>query len=169
MIFQLSFNIIIAVFLVYCYFYIGTANSANISPGDIGEAAWPQTLIVLALIFLVLNIVTLIKKMPKEEKEVIKFNASYFMDFFKSKLFVGMAILVVYSQILQFLGFVVSSLLLFVAYARLLGEKDPKKLAIVSVIAITIFYIVFGVGLGIMLPRGQGVFRTFALFLESLF
>ncbi len=169
MIFQLAFNIILTVFLIYCYSYIGATTSSSVSPGDIGEAAWPQTLIALTVFFLILNILTLFRKIPKEDRSLSNIDGTYFVNFFKSKLFVGMLILFIYSRVLGSIGFIISSLILFVSYARLLGEKSPKKLVITSLIAVTIFYIVFGVGLGIMLPRGTGVFRSFALFIESLF
>lgn len=91
------------------------------------------------------------------------------MNFFKSKLFIGMVIVVVMSLLYEPVGFMVTCLLFLIAYGYLLGERRPLNLILTSVIITIILYIGFAVLLGVLLPRGQISFlRNFALFVESL-
>jgi hypothetical protein len=75
--------------------------------------------------------------------------------------------MLVYAAVLDTVGFLVSSVILFLLYSRLLGEKKIKVLLLSSVGCVILLYLIFDVVLGIMLPRGTGIFRTMALFIES--
>ena len=52
-------------------------------------------------------------------------------------------------------------------YSFLLGQKNPAKLAIFAFIVTAVLFLLFFRGMGIMLPRGMGPFRTFGLSVES--
>ena len=110
---------------------------------------------------------------PVEEAKVPKSYAAFFKNslaFFKSRMFIGMVILVVASFILEPLGFVVTSALLMFSYGLLLGEKKWLRLAIISCVLGVGLHIAFSGLLGVNLPRGTVPFlRSFSLFLENLF
>ncbi len=164
---QLFLNITLMLFFMYCYAYIG-ATTIEATNRGLSDAAWPQALITIGIIFFIINIFAIIKNIPKEERNLGYFKQIDVSSFFKDKLFVGMLFMLAYSFALDYFGFITSSVAMFAAYGRLLGQKDKKKMIISSLIAVAIFYVVFGMGLGIMLPRGKGIFRTMALFIETL-
>jgi hypothetical protein len=74
----------------------------------------------------------------------------------------------VYGLILPQLGFIPASFLMASCYMTLLGEKRPLFAILYSFIAVVVLYMLFSFLLGIMLPRGFGPFRDFALMLESI-
>jgi hypothetical protein len=142
------------------------------SPGnELGAEQWPQLLLGLLILCIAVNIFNYFKKHKTAEV------AAAFRDFFpgivrfvKSKLFLGMVIMVVMAVLYEPLGFVVTCLLFLLSYGFLLGERRPAVLAISSVAIMLILYVGFSVFLGVLLPRGYIPFlRNTALFLESLF
>ena len=102
--------------------------------------------------------------------------AASFKDFFpsivrlvKSKLFFGMALVVIMALMYEPVGFIATCLLFLIAYGLLLGQRNMVLLLVTSVLITVLLYIGFAVFLGVMLPRGQVPFlRNFALFVESL-
>lgn len=161
---ELVFNVALLLFFVYCFFYVGSTSPESV-PGTMNGAEWPQILIVLLVIFLLINIIKIIKN--KEQVENIKINFDI-KKIIKSKLFIGIILLLLYSYALDYLGFIVDSLIFFVLYSRLLGEKRIKVLVLSALISVAVLYLIFNTTLGIRLPRGTGIFRNFALFIESL-
>jgi hypothetical protein len=161
---ELLFNGGLLVFFIYCFFYVG-AIGHDPAPGILDAAEWSRILLGLLIVLIAANMVKVLKNRKDGETFKIEFNL---VKILKSKLFIGSALLLVYSFALDYIGFVVSSIIFFIAYSRLLGEKRVKTLALSSIVSVAILYIIFNSLLGIMLPRGMGVFRTFALFLESL-
>jgi hypothetical protein len=143
-----------------------------VSPeNELGAEQWPQALLALLMIAIVYNI---IKYFRVHKKEEIK---AAFADFFpgvvrflKSKLFIGMAILMAMALLYEPFGFVSTSLLFLIGYGILLGERRPWVLIVSSLAIMLILYIGFSVFLGVLLPRGYIPFlRNIALFLESVF
>ena len=89
--------------------------------------------------------------------------------FLKSKLFLGIVIMVAASFILDTVGFIVTALFVLFFYGLLLGEKNVVRLLIASVCITLVLYIVFSGMLSVNLPRGTiGFLRNFALWLESV-
>ena len=87
----------------------------------------------------------------------------------KSKLFFGMALVVIMALMYEPVGFIATCLLFLIAYGLLLGQRNMVLLLVTSVLITVLLYIGFAVFLGVMLPRGQVPFlRNFALFVESL-
>ncbi len=89
-------------------------------------------------------------------------------SFVQGKLFLGMAALFVYAMSLQAAGFILSTFVFFVVYARIVGQKNTKTLVVSSFVATFAVYFVFSRALGVMLPRGYWILRDFAIFLEGL-
>ena len=103
-------------------------------------------------------------------------HSAAFKDFFpaigrfvKSKLFLGMVLVVIMALMYEPVGFMLTCLLFLFAYGLLLGQRNIPMLILSSVIITIILYIGFAVFLGVLLPRGQILpLRNFALFVESL-
>lgn len=130
---------------------------------------WPKAIIILLLVCIAINIYKIIKKNKGKEDFTLKAFFATVPGFFKSKMFLGMLILVVVSFILEPLGFMVTCILLLFFYGLLLGERKILRLALCSVAIALVLYIVFSGLLSVNLPRGTVPFlRSFALFLESL-
>lgn len=164
---ELLFNGVLALFFIYCFFYIGSI-APEPQPGTMDAAQWPQLLLGLLVIFLIINMYNIYKNTPKKERNLSAITEIKLGGFYKNKLFLGIASLFVYSFALDYLGFIVSSFLFSVAYSRLLGEKRFTRLLLYSFLSVAVLYFLFSKGLNIMLPRGVGIFRNFALFLETL-
>jgi hypothetical protein len=138
---------------------------------EMGAEQWPQLLLILLIIAIGYNIFSFFRKNKKED-----ITAS-FADFLpgivrlvKSKLFIGIIILVVMAALYEPLGFIVTCFLFMIAYGFLLGGKKPLRLILSSLVIMLILYISFSRFLGVMLPRGYVPFlRSFAYFMESLF
>lgn len=161
---ELLFNAGLLVFMIYSFIYIG-AIKADPIPGILDAAEYPRILLGLLIMLFVFNIINILKKRKEGETFKIEFD---FKKIIKSKLFIGIVLLFLFGVALDYIGFITGSIVFFMLYSRLLGEKSIKKLAISSIVSVGILYVLFNSMLGIMLPRGTGVFRTFALFLESL-
>lgn len=161
---ELLFNGGLLAFLVYCFFYIGGIGHDS-APGILDAAEWPRILLGLLIVFIAINMVKVFKNKKEGETFKIDFNLKKIVT---SKLFIGSVLLLIYSFSLDYLGFVFSSIIFFIVYSRLLGEKRIKTLVLSSLVSVATLYVLFNSLLGIMLPRGVGAFRNFALFLESL-
>jgi len=171
--FELIINIILVVFLGYTFFTHVTeaAIPANIArnPYNLQPDVWPKTIIILLEICLVINIIQIIRRNKGKEDFTLSAFAASIPAFLKSRMFVGMIILVVSSLLLEPLGFMVTAILVLTAYGMLLGNKNPVRQIIVSVLIALVLYIIFSGMLSVNLPRGTiGFLRNFALWLESV-
>ncbi|WP_164845559.1 tripartite tricarboxylate transporter TctB family protein [Anaerosphaera multitolerans] len=161
------FNIILFLFFGYCLIDVGRLD--NLPGSDvIGAALWPQIILVLLLFSLAVNMINVAKKNKKEHGVYLNFEMSMVTSFFKSRIFIGIIIIAVMSVLLDFLGFVPTTLLLLFSYGVLLGEKKYLKLFVISLIATFLLFFIFSKGLSIILPRGIGPFREFAILLEMI-
>lgn len=166
---ELIVNVILLGASLFFYWYVGTTMPTS-AANELGAEQWPQALLVLLIPALCWNIVKYFKKNKKEDV------AAAFLDFFpsigrfvRSKLFVGMAIVVVMALVYEPLGFMATCLMFLIAYGYLLGQRKLPMLLGTSVVITVVMYIGFAVMLGVLLPRGQVPFlRNFALFVESL-
>ncbi|SCZ81799.1 tripartite tricarboxylate transporter TctB family protein [Acidaminobacter hydrogenoformans] len=161
---EIIFNAVLSIFFIYAYFYIGV-NAPEEAPNQIDGIEWPRMILILLIVFMLINMYRLIKDSKKENSASFRLNVK---ELVKNKLFLGSSLMVIYSMVLEYTGFIVSSIILFGLYSYLLGEKRINRLIPVSILSVVVFYIIFSYGLDIMLPRGAGIFREFALMLESI-
>jgi hypothetical protein len=138
---------------------------------EIGAEQWPQALLVLFMIAIAWNVFSYFKKNQKEEIKTAF--ADFFpgvLRFLKSKLFIGMLILIAMAVLYEPLGFMATSLLFLIGYGILLGEQRIPVLVLSAIGIMVLLYIGFSVFLGVMLPRGYAPFlRNLALLVESIF
>lgn len=169
MIFELLFSVILFLFFGYCLYYVSTTVTVSTVSDPLGAALWPQILIVLLLIVLALNMYHIVRKMPKEERNL---NALFQINWGKaltSPLFLGMVTILVYAWILNTTGFLLTSWVLCMVYCYLLGERRLAVLPVFSFATVVVLFLLFYKGMGIQMPRGTIPFlRNFALSIESL-
>jgi len=164
---ELLFNGCMIAFFTYCYFYI-SSTAPKAQPGTMNGAQWPQILLALLIFFIAVNMYDIYKRTPKEGRNLSTITGVNYKGFYKNKLIIGIVILFIFALALDYIGFILSSFLFSVAYSRLLGEKRISRLLLYSFLSVVFLYFLFSKGLSIMLPRGVGIFRDFALLLEAL-
>lgn len=135
---------------------------------ELGAEQWPQIILVLLVVSLALNIFKIVKGL-KGAQTKDRLNFASLKKFFTGKLFIGIVIIFAFTLILDHIGFIPSCLLFIIAYSRLLGEKRWLINLLSALVISFVLYFIFAKGLSIMLPRGDGIFRSFALLLETIF
>ncbi|MEG0236146.1 tripartite tricarboxylate transporter TctB family protein [Cetobacterium sp.] len=160
---DIIFSLVLIIFNIYCFFLVGVESPAP-TLTELGAAFWPRIIIVLMLILLVANIMNQLK-LKKEKKVHEKIDV---IGFLKSKLFLGMILIIIMAVSTSYVGFITSCFVFLVTYAILLGEKNIIKALLNSLIITFILYIIFQGLLDIRLERGIGIFRNLALFLEGI-
>ena len=139
------------------------------NPYALQPDVWPKTIIILLEICIIINIIQIIKKNKGNPDFSLGAFAKSIPDFLKSKLFLGIVIMVAASFMLETVGFIVTALFVLFFYGMLLGEKNIVRLLIAAVCITLVLYIVFSGMLSVNLPRGTISFlRNFALWLESI-
>ena len=158
---DIIFSVILAVFCIYCFFLVG-AESPAATPTELGAAFWPRIILVMMIILLAVNIVNNLKAQKENKSSIMgELNLGGFL---KSRLLVGIILALLMSTI----GFMPDCLLFLIAYGFLLGERRIPLLVIRSLAITVVLYVIFQGALDIMLARGVGPFREFALFFEML-
>lgn len=172
--FELICNVLLLVFLGYSFFtHVLEAKVPKAylkNPNVLYPDVWPKVIILLLVICIVVNIFKILKKNKGNPEFTLSAFCRNSLGFFKSKMFIGMVILVAAALLLETLGFVVTAALLLFCYGILLGEKKIWRIALISVGVALVMHILFSGLLDVTLPRGTIPFlRNFALFLENLF
>ena len=171
--FELIINILLFIFLGFTFFthVLEAAVPASVArnPYALQPDVWPKTIIILLEICLIVNIIKIIKKNKGNPDFTLGAFVGSIPGFLKSKLFMGIGIMVAASFILDTVGFLVTSMFVLFFYGLLLGEKNIVRLLIAAVCITLVLYIVFSGMLSVNLPRGTiGILRNFALWLESI-
>ena len=171
--FELIINILLVIFLGFTFFTHVLEAAVPIkvakNPYVLQPDVWPKTIIILLEICLIVNIIKIIKKNKGNPDFTLGAFVGSIPGFLKSKLFLGIVIMVAASFILETVGFIVTALFVLFFYGLLLGEKNVVRLLIASVCITLVLYIVFSGMLSVNLPRGTvGFLRNFALWLESV-
>lgn len=116
--------------------------------GGILAGTWPGIMgIILIAAAVILALMTLIKHEKYEQMEVaLKFPAN-------KRVYLVMGIFVIYCVLLNFLGLYLSALILIPVIMYVLGERNKKKMAIVTVGTIAAVFLIFDLVLGTKLPE----------------
>ena len=162
---DIIFSVILAIFCIYCFFLVG-AESPAATPTELGAAFWPRIILVMMIILLAVNIVNNLKAQKENKSSIMgELNLGGFL---KSRLLVGIILVAVMALLMSTIGFMPDCLLFLIAYGFLLGERRIPLLVIRSLAITVVLYVIFQGALDIMLARGVGPFREFALFFEML-
>jgi uncharacterized membrane protein len=167
---ELIFNICLLILCGVCYYNVSTTMPKS-APSELGAEQWPEAILIVLVIAIIWNIVNYFRRNKKEDiAAAFKTFLPGVGHFVKSKLFIGMALLVAMAIAYEPLGFITTCFIFLIAYGFLLGAKKVWLIILTSLLITVILYIGFGVLLGIMLPRGQIPFlRNMALAVESIF
>lgn len=162
---DIIFSVVLTIFSVYLFFLVGAESPAP-TETELGAAFWPRIILAFLIILLIVNIVNSIKKLKAEGGNITgEFN---FGEFLKSKLLIGMIMVAVMAFLMPIIGFIPDCFIFLTAYGVLLGERRPVHLILFSLVITAILYVLFQGALDIMLARGNGIFREFALFFETI-
>ena len=165
---ELIVNLLILGFSIFCFFYVG-ATMPKSAVNELGAEQWPQAILIVLILALAWNIFKLLKNNKGRIGESFRQLGTGAAGFFRSKLFLGMLIVLVMSFLYEPLGFMTTCLLFLISYGILLGERRPLMLIGSAVLITVILYVGFAVFLGVLLPRGDVPFlRNFALFVENI-
>jgi len=165
---KLLFNGGMTAFLIYMYYHISMIAPPRM-PGNMDGADWPKGLLALSIFFLIVNMINIYRRTPVEQRNLSSLpTTESITGLYKNKLFLGILFLAAYGIILPQIGFIPASFLMASCYMTLLGEKRLHFAILYSFIAVVVLYALFSFLLGIMLPRGVGPFRDFALWLETI-
>lgn len=166
---ELIVNILLFAFAIFAFFHVG-ATMPTSPATQLGAEQWPQLVLGALMIAIAWNVRNYFKRNKKED--VAAAFSSFLpgvLKFVKSKMFIGMVLLVVMALAYQPVGFMATCLLFLIVYGILLGERRPLMLVVSSLAVTLILYIGFGVLLRLMLPRGDIPFlRDFAIWIEVL-
>ena len=158
-------SIVMIAVAIYLYVLVG-AQSPAATETELGAAFWPHIILILMILLSLVNLYQAFKKMKAEGGKLT--DGIDLSGFFKSKLLVGMVAVVIMAVLLPIIGFIPTCLLFLIGYGFLLGERRIPRMILISLILTVVIYIVFQGALDIMLPRGTGFFRSFALTIETI-
>lgn len=162
---ELILNVAILAFSIFCYWFVGATTPPSSMPGIMSAADWPRLILIGLVIALSINIV----KLLRESKKNAGAEAKKWRELFPPRFIVAFVILVAYSIILEYLGFLPSTFLFVMAFSALIGLRKISHLVLGALCSSVAIYVIFQILLQVLLPRGMGVFREFSIFLEGLF
>ena len=116
--------------------------------GGISAGTWPAiTGGIMVGAALILLVMTLVNRKKYEEMELVLGLPA------NRRVYLVMGIMVVYCLLLNVLGLYISGLILIPALMWVLGERNKKKTAIVTIVALAAIYVIFSLILGTKLPE----------------
>ncbi len=167
-VFELICNVLLWLGLLYAYFFnvleapIPDRTARN--PYTLKPDVWPKAIIILLLICIAINIFNIIRK--NRNNPDFSFASMFNINV---KRWIGMALIIASSFVLEPLGYMATCFLVLFLYGLLLGQTHVVRLLIFSVIITFVLYIVFSVLLSVNLPRGTiPEMRNFSLYVESI-
>lgn len=135
-------------------FTITTGRSAD----PIGPVGFPQAIIVVIFVLLIISLFKAIRKYKSSEENSAPLNLNF--EYFG--ILIGIGVFVLLNDLISFtLASVVFCFFLFF----LLGQKKYSKMLLNSIIVSLMFTLVFGKILTVPLPRGIGVIKELSYFL----
>lgn len=159
---ELLFNVVLLLFFIYNFINVGGVEPPKM-PGTINGSEYARALLAILIVFIIINIVKIYGRRTTQDTFKINFDIKKFLT---NKLFIGSAILLIYSLALDTVGFIIASFVMFLCYSYLLGQRNIPKLILSAVVSVVVLYLIFDVLLGIILPRGTGIFRNFSMMIE---
>ncbi|MBQ3401978.1 MAG: tripartite tricarboxylate transporter TctB family protein [Synergistaceae bacterium] len=166
--FELICNILLWLGLLYAYFFnvleapIPDRTARN--PYTLKPDVWPKAIIILLLVCIAVNIINIIRK--NRNNPDFTFSSMFSI---KVRMWLGIALVVAASFVLEPLGYMATCFLVLFLYGLLLGQTHVVRLFIFAVIVTFLLYVVFSVLLSVNLPRGTiPELRNFSLWVEGL-
>ncbi len=152
-------------FLVFGAYFLVISLQLESRPNvEINPGAWPA---FLTLMMIVLGIVLLIRSMKAqpvvvEEEEESDLLAEGELVYPKNFIYL-IIVLALYIICLNYLGFIISTILVLFVTTAFFGMKKWSSRIVTSVVATAGFILLFPILLQAPFPRGVGIFRTISL------
>jgi len=171
MILEVLFSGVLILFFGFCIINAAATLPADVA-GELSAKQWSISILVLIILFLALNIVNVIRKTPKEQRNFSAITAIKWQNIIKSRLMWGVVSMLLYAALVDVLGFLIATFIFCAVFCVTLGENKLWKAAVFSLAVTVILYFIFFKGMGIILPRGSselfgGFFRTFSRTIEK--
>lgn len=148
------FNIILLiVFSTFLWISFGIEDLREVDP--LGASGFPKFVLILIVLLLLVSLASEIKKHMKDKYDESNSNISKHTFIRIGTITILLALFIL---LLDYLGFLLSSLLLTPALLLILGEKKKLRLTFITFFIPIIFTVLFGDLLSIPLPRGVGIF-----------
>ena len=171
MILEVLFSGALILFFGYCIINASATLPADVA-GEISAKQWSIAILLLIILFLIINIINVIRKTPREQRSfAYNFRDFSFEKILKSRLMWGIISMILYAALVDVLGFLIATFIFCAAFCMILGENKLWKAAVFSLAITLILYFIFYKGMGIILPRGSadlfgGFFRDFSRTIE---
>jgi len=129
--------------LIGIYVSIEVSGYTKIASLDIGPAFFPRVLGVLLIVFAIL--LAWQAKSKNDQTQVV---------FINRNLMIVFGLVAAFAVAFNFLGFIITSVVLLTVLMRLMGAESWKKAILVSIITTIVIYGVFHTFLNVPLPLG---------------
>ncbi|MCG8402192.1 MAG: tripartite tricarboxylate transporter TctB family protein [Firmicutes bacterium] len=139
-------------------FYQTTQLDFNSKVASIGPDYWPQIILGGMLALSALLIVDTVRR-----KGILAGGKPAGRPPKAQNLWFTLALMLMYTYAMQYLGFVLATLLFLLAAMWMLELRKPKTLAALALGVTTALVVLFPILMMIPLPRGTGLFRTISL------
>ena len=167
MVLEVLFSGVLILFFGYCIINAMQTLPADVA-GELSAKQWSVAILCLIILFLVINIINVIRKTPKDQRTLAaSFKDFSFANIIKSKILWGIVSMVAFWLLVDVLGFLITSFLFCTVFCMLLGEKKWWKALIFGLVLTIVLYFIFFKGMGIILPRGTGALRDFSRTIEK--
>lgn len=166
MLFELICDILLLLFFVFCYFSIDTSVGAS-QKGELPSSAWPQSLLLILIVCMIISIIIHIRK-HRGEFKTSSIGIKNLRNVFPLSTALVAIMCLLYPVGLKYIGFLFSTPIFMFVVMSLMGEKRLGLRIIMSLLVTIVLYVLFDILLQVPLARGLGVFRKIVLAIEAL-
>lgn len=155
-----------SIVILFAVFFLSMTPQIKITNASfaVGPRSWPYILLTLMFVLGAYGIIkTFIKSKKSNVTETRESEEPGRRVFNLSIPMLSLVTVIIYVVLLNFIGFVISTILFLYGISFLLGAKKQVGTIIFSVITTVVFIVLFSVILQIPLPRGTGIFRELSL------
>lgn len=154
-----EFIIPIILIALSIYLYLNTYTFKFSTYQKANPQMWPRGILVLLILISLILIGKMLFSKSHEgaEEEKLKPEVRW------SSMLGGVFILFLYLFLMQYLGYIISTLLFTFCAMLMLRNRSKFQLFVVPIVITTFIFIVFTYGMYIPLPKGVGIFRDFSL------
>ncbi|MFS0822040.1 tripartite tricarboxylate transporter TctB family protein [Bacillus sp. 1P02SD] len=155
-----------SIVILFAVFFLSMTPQIKITNATfaVGPRSWPYILLTLMFVLGAYGIIkTFIKSKNTKATETIEKEEVGRKVFNISIPMLSLVTVIIYVVLLNFIGFIITTILFLYGISFLLGAKKQVGTIIFSVVTTVVFVVLFSVLLHIPLPRGTGIFRELSL------
>ncbi|NEU30036.1 tripartite tricarboxylate transporter TctB family protein [bacterium LRH843] len=169
---NLVLSVVSIVFAIF-FLIISLQLPPSATPITLGPGAWPTTILIL-MIFM--GVILLLRTQREKRKAPVQDAGGLIAqsekaeeefaeeEVYKSKYLVVAAVLFVYLLLLSYVGFILTTPLLLIAIAFVIGIEKWVPIVLSSLIGTACLTYLFAIVLKLPLPRGVAIFKEISLF-----